>query len=1032
MTNYKVMLISILLLFCSMQTYAQALASIEIEQDKGLGIKSLNGFQTPGYPIPLVSFLLNNKLVNTYMGTVKEGVTYFDNNLSLTYKIEKANQWGIKATITFTNIGTDTVRVANVVPFGESTRHTYITAKGNKGLSRTHIFRPNYEPVNVIVPDNAWELGFAAINCDNGNSFCALARRNRSTLTNGIARRFETELYKNGSITYNIWFDDYIGTWQEGLRLMFQKYMLFDVEPGTFDNSMYERDDLKWVRNIYMGHFLAAWHNYFYNADKGEYAYADFNKYISSLYGHDDYTILWFGWPMLGMDQRNQFDVFRTLPNGINGVLQQSRMALNTYNNKLFTAYMPWDLPANTNQMYNSTRNEQPFEGLARVARQAELWGTMFDTRSESKPEMQQAVDNQRKGFVVFPEGMATPKNMQTTIIGRVHAALTYPPILNLNKLIKPEFTILRQAVIDSETVKRDMAISFFSGYGIEPHLYLPHQTDWLRDLYRYYGRITQLLRGNADCFQNNNYTPLIPTTVDNIWVNKWDTNLKTVYTIYSANPQGYKGNLFEVLPDDGYHFVDLWNHNEIQPILWGNKWLASVNIQPFDTVYMGTNGEGEVGCIAKLPKLLMVTKSSGNISLQAEKGDVIKVWQGMPAYDKNPLTLQINKKHNIGLNKDLNNYQGNIVIQLFEGTILLDEVVIKGAKPDQLPQYTPFVKVVDAAEYQSDNIVVKLERQNDKLNILSKYPVKIIAVDQKALKPLELAQGKHQIKLYDVFGQYEGNLDIQLINNQKIIDSCRIGLPYGYMRLLHESKKTTPSATVPQGMIEIPAGKFTFRAEQQFHWFTKQPVEDTAKQFVMPKIYIDKNPVTNAQYYEFVKASGYKPNDTENYLKHWQNGEIPNGQENYPVCYVALEDAQAYAAWAGKRLPTEKEWLYAAQGGDGRLYPWGNTPDTLGVKCNIGNGIPTAVGQYQQGANQFGVEDLTGCIWQITNDQYFQGTTKIFIMKGGSYFKPEASWWYVEGGAKPLIRRQHQLRVSAGYERAATIGFRCVKDALQ
>lgn len=1026
-------MIVLLLVFCSIQIQGQSLKSIELGKNKnqGLDIKSINGFQTPGYAIPLVSFLVNGKPYSTSLGIVENESVIFDNKLRLKYSLEKSNKWGIKATISFVNEGLDTLRIANVVPFGESDKHIYITALGGAGLSQTHLFRPDYKPVNVIVPDNAWEMGFAAINCDNGNSFSALTRRDKSSITNGEAGRFQTTLHPQGLVTYNLWLADYIGTWQDGLRLMFQDRMLYDVEPGAFDNALYEREDLKWVRKLYAGHFLAAWHTYFYDADNLAFQYEDFNKKLKQQYGGDDFTILWHGWPMMGMDQRNQFDIFRSLPGGIEGIRGQSRMALNKYNNRLFTAFMPWDLPAGTDQLYNSTRAEPLFDGLGKVAQQAELWGTMFDTRSESKIEMQAAVDAQRKGFLIFPEGMAVPRDMQNSMIGRVHAALTYPPMLNLNKLIKPDFTIFRQAVIDNQTVKRDMNISFFSGYGVEMHTYISPKMDWLKDLYTYYGRMTHLMRSNHDSFQSKNYSPLIPTSVDNIWVNKWESKNKTLYTIYSTNPEGHKGPLFEVLPEPGYHFVDLWNHQPLEPVSNGGKYLVSASVASFEASFKGTNEEGEVGCIAKFPILLESEKTNDNLRIKSLKGNLIKVWKGAPSYSKTPLELKVGT-HNLNFQKDLDSYQGDFVIQLFDTDILLDQLVIKGDIKEPILVYHPFVKPVDRTDYKTEHLNVKLERQNDLLFIdSSDGEIKVTAIGQTSLAPLVLKSGSNRIKLYDAFGQYESNFKIELFKNNKVVDSCVVGIPYGYMRLLKEAKDSPKATTAPEGMVEIPAGTFGFKAEQKFHWFTKQPLEDTTQQVNFSRYFVDKHPVTNEQYQVFVKATNYKPKDAENYLKHWVNGVIPQGQEKFPVCYVSKEDAEAYAVWAGKRLPTEKEWLYAAQGSDGRKWPWGNIADTLGVKSNLGDGIPKAIGQFPLGANQFGVEDLTGCIWQITNDEYFQGTTKIFIMKGGSYFKPEASWWYVEGGAKPLIRRQHQLRVSPGYERAATIGFRCVKDAL-
>jgi gamma-glutamyl hercynylcysteine S-oxide synthase len=171
-------------------------------------------------------------------------------------------------------------------------------------------------------------------------------------------------------------------------------------------------------------------------------------------------------------------------------------------------------------------------------------------------------------------------------------------------------------------------------------------------------------------------------------------------------------------------------------------------------------------------------------------------------------------------------------------------------------------------------------------------------------------------------------------------------------------------------------------------------------------------------------------------------------GQENYPVVYVSYEDALAYAKWAGKRLPTEVEWQYAAQTSTSNEWPWRQKKpvkrveevitNTLTVSkvegidpkfCNLGDGKLYPVGKYPKGANAYGLEDLVGCVWQLTNDLYANGSYRYIIMKGGSYFKPSSSWWYVQGGPRELDYRQYLLRISEGFERNATVGFRCVAD---
>ncbi|MGD0578345.1 MAG: SUMF1/EgtB/PvdO family nonheme iron enzyme, partial [Bryobacteraceae bacterium] len=194
---------------------------------------------------------------------------------------------------------------------------------------------------------------------------------------------------------------------------------------------------------------------------------------------------------------------------------------------------------------------------------------------------------------------------------------------------------------------------------------------------------------------------------------------------------------------------------------------------------------------------------------------------------------------------------------------------------------------------------------------------------------------------------------------------------------------------------------------------------------------YIDKYPVTNSQFKQFLDATHYHPKDDLNFLRDWKNGSYPDGWANKPVTWVSLEDARAYAAWAGKRLPHEWEWQFAAQGVDGRLYPWGNDWRDAAVpspqKGRTMSG-PDNVDAHPDGASPFGVVDLVGNVWQWT-DEYLDDHTRGAILRGGSYYRPQGSIWYF-----PQAYRNDQhgklLLMAPGYDRAATLGFRCVADA--
>jgi formylglycine-generating enzyme required for sulfatase activity len=145
----------------------------------------------------------------------------------------------------------------------------------------------------------------------------------------------------------------------------------------------------------------------------------------------------------------------------------------------------------------------------------------------------------------------------------------------------------------------------------------------------------------------------------------------------------------------------------------------------------------------------------------------------------------------------------------------------------------------------------------------------------------------------------------------------------------------------------------------------------------------------------------------------------------------VSLEDARAYAQWAGKRLPNEWEWQYAAQGADGRRYPWGNEWNADAVPepaCGREMPTPADVGAHPAGASPFGVLDLVGNVWQWTNE-FTDAHTRGAVLRGGSAYQPQTSHWYFPQAYR-LDQHGKLLLMSPGRDRSAGIGFRCVVDA--
>lgn len=260
----------------------------------------------------------------------------------------------------------------------------------------------------------------------------------------------------------------------------------------------------------------------------------------------------------------------------------------------------------------------------------------------------------------------------------------------------------------------------------------------------------------------------------------------------------------------------------------------------------------------------------------------------------------------------------------------------------------------------------------------------------------------------------------------------------------LKPAARTRLHITPPEGMTIIPAATATLTIqmrERECGFYESTPpaghrfpttyefrLQHFKKPVTLPGFAMDLTPVTNAQFAAFLRASNYQPTHPQNFLKHWVNHRPPAGKEEHPVVNVDLDDARAYARWAGKRLPTEEEWQYAAQGGDGRKYPWGDTMSP--GRCNAGEtGATTPVRAFPEGRSPFGCYDMCGNIWQWTESEHSDGRTRFCIIRGGSFYTAKGSGWYMDGGPRPANFAAKFLLMWPGLDRCSTIGFRCVVD---
>jgi formylglycine-generating enzyme required for sulfatase activity len=282
--------------------------------------------------------------------------------------------------------------------------------------------------------------------------------------------------------------------------------------------------------------------------------------------------------------------------------------------------------------------------------------------------------------------------------------------------------------------------------------------------------------------------------------------------------------------------------------------------------------------------------------------------------------------------------------------------------------------------------------------------------------------------------------------------------------------------------MVRIPGGEFTMGSDEHY------PEEGPARRVSVDGFWMDATAVTNAEFGAFVEEAGYltvaeRPLDPADFpgappenlvpgslvftptsgpvdLRHmsqwwawtpgacWKHPEGPGsslaGREDHPVVHVAHEDAHAFAAWAGKELPTEAQWELAARGGlDGATYTWGDSPEQEGQRLanywhgdfpwrpDPGYGTTAPVRSFRP--NGFELFDMAGNAWEWTSDWYGGSIEESYdpaqpqfrvprkVIKGGSFLCADSYCLRY----RPAARRPQMIDTGMSH-----IGFRCVLDA--
>ncbi len=219
-------------------------------------------------------------------------------------------------------------------------------------------------------------------------------------------------------------------------------------------------------------------------------------------------------------------------------------------------------------------------------------------------------------------------------------------------------------------------------------------------------------------------------------------------------------------------------------------------------------------------------------------------------------------------------------------------------------------------------------------------------------------------------------------------------------------------------GMCAIPAGTF------QMGSTNGESDEEPVHAVTLAAFELDEFEVTVSQYAACVTAGGCTAAGGGSVSSYCNAGV--SGRDNHPINCVDWHQATAYCGWAGKRLPTEEEWEYAARGTDGREYPWGNAApgNQLCWKGGGTNRLGTCpVGSYPSGKSPFGVQDMSGNAWEWVSSLY---ASDYSLQPTGTTYRGLRGGGWVNNAASS-VRSANRNNDASSYQ-SSSLGFRCAR----
>ena len=330
------------------------------------------------------------------------------------------------------------------------------------------------------------------------------------------------------------------------------------------DGRLFERDDLAWYRGAWVEAFLFMYDTSFYDRAAGRYRIDEILDDGEREFGGYDFILLWQSYPRLGIDGRNQLDLYRDMPGGLPGLRGLVQRA-HDRGVRVFVNYNPWDVGTR-----RETGGQGDGEALAGIIAAIDADGVFLDTMTMDEPGFREPLERANPSIVFNPEGIPPVSALSSVAGSWLQRSAVAPPGLLTIRWLQPRFSfraIERTALDHREVVQK----AFFHGCG---HVVWENIFGWWnpwsaadRALLR---RCTWILREHTAAFQDMHWQPYVATLADGVFAHRWQDGKTVVHTLVNASESPLGGPLLRVAARDSdggaLRHYDVWNGVELRP----------------------------------------------------------------------------------------------------------------------------------------------------------------------------------------------------------------------------------------------------------------------------------------------------------------------------------------------------------------------------------------------------------------------------------------------------------------------------------